>query len=54
MCTDVCPVDIPVSTIFSRAGASVQALFDYQPGREVTEEIPLRTFEEKEFAQASA
>jgi len=53
MCTDVCPADIPVSTIFSKVGASVQALFDYQPGRDVDEEIPLRTFEEEELAQVA-
>jgi len=51
MCTDVCPADIPVSTIFSKVGASVQALFDYQPGRDVEEEPPLRTFEAEELAQ---
>jgi len=51
MCADVCPADIPVSTIFSKVGASVQTLFDYQPGKDVTEELPLRTFEEKELAQ---
>lgn len=53
MCTDVCPADIPLSTIFSKVGASVQALFDYQPGRDVTEEIPLRTFEEEELVQVA-
>jgi formate dehydrogenase subunit beta len=51
MCSDVCPADIPVSAIFSKVGASVQALFDYVPGSNVTEEIPLRTFEVEEFAQ---
>jgi formate dehydrogenase subunit beta len=53
MCTDVCPADISVSTIFSKVGASVQALFDYQPGRDVNEELPLRTFEEEELAQVA-
>ena len=53
MCTDVCPVDIPVSTIFSKVGASVQTLFDYLPGRDVTEELPLRTFEEEELTQVA-
>ncbi len=53
MCTDVCPADIPVSTIFSKVGTSVQALFDYQPGKDVTEEIPLMTFEEEELAQVA-
>jgi formate dehydrogenase subunit beta len=54
MCTDVCPADIPVSTLFSKVAASTQALFDYRPGRDVTEEIPLRTFEEEELVQVAA
>ncbi|MBN1889966.1 MAG: hypothetical protein JW850_18365 [Thermoflexales bacterium] len=53
MCTDVCPADIPVSTIFSKVGASVQALFDYQPGMDVNQERPLSTFEEQELAQVA-
>ncbi|MEA3376551.1 MAG: Coenzyme F420 hydrogenase/dehydrogenase, beta subunit C-terminal domain [Chloroflexota bacterium] len=53
MCTDVCPADIPVSTMFSKVGAAAQAVFDYQPGRDVTEEIPLRTFEEEEFTEVA-
>ena len=53
MCTDVCPADIPLSTIFSKVGDSVQALFDYQPGRDVTEEVPLMTFEEEELVQVA-
>ncbi len=53
MCTDVCPADIPVSTLFSKVGAAVQAVFDYEPGRDVTEEIPLRTFEEEEFTEVA-
>jgi formate dehydrogenase subunit beta len=53
MCTDVCPADIPVSTIFSKVGASVQALFDYQPGMDVSQERPLSTFEEQELAQVA-
>jgi formate dehydrogenase subunit beta len=53
MCTDVCPADIPLSTLFSKVAASAQALFDYQPGRDVTEEVPLMTFEEEELAQVA-
>ena len=53
MCTDVCPADIPVSTIFSKVAASAQATFDYVPGRALAEEIPLRTFREDEFAQVA-
>ncbi|MDY7078749.1 MAG: Coenzyme F420 hydrogenase/dehydrogenase, beta subunit C-terminal domain [Chloroflexota bacterium] len=53
MCSDVCPADIPLSALFSKVGASVQALFDYQPGRNVNEELPLRTFEAEELTQVA-
>jgi len=53
MCTDVCPADIPLSTLFAKVAASAQALFEYRPGRDVAEEIPLRTFEEEELAQVA-
>jgi formate dehydrogenase subunit beta len=53
MCTDVCPADIPLSILFAKVAASAQALFEYRPGCDVTEEIPLRTFEEQELAQVA-
>lgn len=51
MCTDVCPVDIPVASIFYRVGEEVQAKFDYVPGRDWREEVPLTVFKEKEFTE---
>ncbi|MBN2543332.1 Coenzyme F420 hydrogenase/dehydrogenase, beta subunit C-terminal domain [bacterium] len=51
LCSDVCPVDIPVSTIFVRVGENAQKLFDYVPGRDVDEKIPLTKFEKDEFAE---
>jgi len=50
MCSDVCPVDIPISTIFSKVGESVQNMFEYVPGKNVEEKQPLITFKEDEFA----
>jgi len=50
-CEDVCPVDIPISIIFKKIGESVQKLFDYVPGRNVEEKIPLTTFEKEEFTE---
>lgn len=50
MCSDVCPADIPVSTIFSNVGESVQNMFEYIPGKNVEEKQPLITFKEDEFA----
>ena len=51
MCSDVCPADIPVSNIFSKVGESVQKMFDYLPGRDVNESIPITTFEEQELEE---
>ena len=50
-CEDVCPVDIPISVIFKKIGESVQKLFDYIPGKNIEEDIPLITFKEEEFAE---
>jgi len=50
-CEDVCPVDIPISIIFKKIGESVQKMFEYIPGKNVEEDIPLITFEEEEFAE---
>jgi len=50
-CDDVCPVDIPVSIIFKKVGESVQKMFDYIPGKDVEEEIPLITFKKDELTE---
>ncbi len=44
MCSDVCPVGIPVSVVFKAVGSDLQALFDYVPGRDLGEPLPLTTF----------
>ncbi len=51
MCSDVCPADIPVSSIFMKVGESVQKMFNYLPGRDVEEDIPITTFEEQELEE---
>jgi formate dehydrogenase subunit beta len=50
-CSDVCPVDIPVSLIFKKVGESVQDMFKYIPGKDADEAIPLVTFEKEEFSE---
>lgn len=49
MCSDVCPVDIPVASIFRKTGKAVQDLFEYIPGKNVEDKIPVTTFEEEEL-----
>ncbi|MEN8209709.1 MAG: Coenzyme F420 hydrogenase/dehydrogenase, beta subunit C-terminal domain [Candidatus Fermentibacteria bacterium] len=49
MCSDVCPVDIPVASVFKKTGEKTASLFDYLPGRDVEESIPVMVFKEEEF-----
>ena len=51
MCEDVCPVNIPVAQIFMTMGAETQALFDYIPGRDLDEALPLLTYSERELEE---
>jgi len=51
LCEDVCPVDIPISIIFKKIGESVQKVFDYIPGKNIDEDIPLMTFEKEELLE---
>ncbi len=48
-CTEVCPANIPVSVIFRKSGEKVAAIFDYIPGRDVDEQVPVTVFKENEF-----
>jgi formate dehydrogenase subunit beta len=49
LCTEVCPVDIPVGTVFRAVGEKVQAIFDYHPGRSLEEAAPVQEFREDEL-----
>jgi formate dehydrogenase subunit beta len=49
MCTSACPSEIPVGAIFSAVGSQVQAAFDYVPGRNVDEPLPLIAFQTNEW-----
>ena len=51
VCTDACPSDIPVATIFRTVGQKTQAIFDYTPGLSLEDEVPLTTFREDELTE---
>ncbi|MEW5807198.1 MAG: 4Fe-4S dicluster domain-containing protein [Acidobacteriota bacterium] len=51
MCEDVCPVNIPLSAIFSKVGESIQKTFDYEPGWDIEEAVPFVTYREDEFKE---
>lgn len=49
MCTSDCPADLPVGTVFRAIGQQTQKVFEYVPGRDVEEPLPLITFREDEW-----
>ena len=51
MCTSDCPADLPVGRVFRAIGQQVQEVFDYEPGRDVEEPLPLITFQENEWTE---
>jgi len=51
-CTSVCPSQIPVAHVFIKIAAETQALYGYEPGRDVHEPIPLLVFEEESEKKA--
>lgn len=50
LCGDVCPVNIPLWAVSLKTGEAVQKAFDYLPGRDIEEGIPLTVFKPEEFA----
>jgi formate dehydrogenase subunit beta len=51
MCSDACPVGIPVTDIFRAVGRRVQKRFGYVPGRDPEEEMIIATFREDELGE---
>jgi formate dehydrogenase subunit beta len=51
MCSDVCPVYIPVANYFVKTGEALQEVFKYIPGEDVEEPVPSGTFKAEEFKE---
>ena len=49
MCTQACPAELPVGNVFRAIGQRIQDVFDYMPGRDVEEPLPLITFKADEW-----
>jgi len=49
-CADVCPADLPLSAVSLKVAGAVQQAFDYLPGRDIEEGIPVITYIPEEFA----
>lgn len=48
-CESACPSGIPLSLLFKTAGEKVQSIFNYEPGRDLEEELPLATYQVSEL-----
>ena len=49
MCTQACPAELPVGSVFRSIGQRLQETFEYIPGRSLEEPLPLITFKENEW-----
>lgn len=49
LCSDACPVGIPVAEIFSFVGADTQAAFSYKAGASTGDALPLREYKADEL-----
>lgn len=50
-CEDACPMSVPVAQIFSFVADKNQTLFDYVPGKNREEPLPLVAYKEEEFKE---
>jgi len=48
-CSNACPNEIPVMELFRSVAQRTQEAFDYEPGRDPDQPIPLTVFAEQEF-----
>ncbi len=51
MCTDACPSELPVGLVFRAVAQRLQQTFDYLPGRNAEEPLPLVTFKADEWTE---
>jgi formate dehydrogenase subunit beta len=49
MCTEACPAELPVGLVFRAVAQRLQQAFEYLPGRDVEEPLPLVTFKADEW-----
>lgn len=49
MCTEACPAELPVGLVFRAVAQRLQETFEYLPGRDIEEPLPLVTFKADEW-----
>lgn len=53
MCSDVCPTDIPVASIFTKIGEHMQATVEYVPGKDLEQGMPLAVVNPEDFEETT-
>jgi formate dehydrogenase subunit beta len=53
LCDTVCPMGLPVTTLFRKTAQGTQEMMDYVPGRSLDDPIPLSVFREDELQDES-
>ena len=53
MCSDVCPTDIPVASIFTKIGEHMQKAVKYVPGKDLEQAMPLAVVNPEDFEEAA-
>lgn len=48
-CEDACPNEIPLTRVYPLVAEKVQELFEYEPGKDIEEPLPLITYKEDEL-----
>ncbi|MFH1156334.1 MAG: Coenzyme F420 hydrogenase/dehydrogenase, beta subunit C-terminal domain [Pseudomonadota bacterium] len=43
-CSSACPMDIPIADVFRASAQAMQDLYNYRPGRDINEPIPMLAF----------
>lgn len=51
LCTDACPVNIPVAKIFSYVGSQTQATFEYTAGASAGDALPMKEYKSEELGE---
>ncbi len=51
LCSDACPVDIPVSKIFSYMAAKTQKTFEYKAGANIGDALPMKEYKIDELGE---
>ncbi len=51
MCEDACPMNVPVGRLFSLVSERVRAVFDYKPGYNLEEPIPVLDYKTEELEE---